>query len=81
MTVNGAAVFLKRGTRRVYQLLESGELEDGDFQGSILTTSVVRYKRKLDTGAVRRGRPSIKAALKNGKKAKREGEAPKREKR
>lgn len=64
MTVSGAAAFLDRGSRRIYQLLASGDLETGDFQGSILTASVVRYKRKLDNGVIRRGRPCGKKGVK-----------------
>ena len=60
ISVTEAAKVLKRGVRRVYQLLESGDLEAGDFQGSVMTVSVTRYKRKIDNGTVRRGRPRTK---------------------
>lgn len=67
MTVADAAFFLKRDKRRVYQLLESGDLLPGDFTGSILRASVHRYKRKIDDGTVRRGRPNGKAKRNNGR--------------
>lgn len=60
ISVDRAAEVLERSSRRVYQLIERGDLQAGDFQGSVIEVTVLQYKRKIDGGQVRRGRPRLR---------------------
>jgi len=57
-----AADILGRVSRRVRQLIKDGTLEGGPFLGSVSLTSVLRYKRAIERGEIRRGPKRKKAA-------------------
>jgi hypothetical protein len=50
-----AEVLLGRGPRRIQQLIKEGVLEGGQFFGSVSLASVLKYKRGIDSGEIRRG--------------------------
>lgn len=64
ISVKNAALVLDRSPRRIYQLIERGDLQAGDFQGSVVEVTVLQYKRKIDGGQVRRGRPRLRKNVK-----------------
>jgi len=58
ITVKAAKDLLGRCRRRIYQLIEDGDLEAGEFPGTVVAASARKYKRKMDAGKVPRpGRP------------------------
>lgn len=55
-----AATLLGRDIRRVQQLIQESTLEAGQFLGSVSLASVLKYKRAIERGEIRRG-PKAKA--------------------
>lgn len=57
-----AAAILNRNVRRIQQLIQESTLEAGAFLGSVSLDSVLRYKRAIERGEIRRGPKRRKAA-------------------
>ena len=53
--ISEARVVLGRGSRRIQQLIREGTLEGGMFMGSVSLASVLKYKRAIERGEIRRG--------------------------
>lgn len=66
MAFDEAATVLKRSLRTVQQLAKDKKLASGGIRGTVTIESVIAFKRLLETGQVKRGRPRKPKGAKNG---------------